>query len=240
MRTLVVGIPLPHVTFDNYSFASAPSLDEYQRLIVNIESVSNVVTEVADATAEHRSFAGQPVLNGPSTANSFGLPNLLAMRRREAERLLAQNGVVVCFSHPDSRQNGIAEIEHWNRYDWLPAPAGFVWEKHLLPGFGIAGTELLHDDHAFATYITEFRSHIAYRATIDETSADFSDYGRPFVRSAGGAVIGAELRVGNGHIILLPPLVGTHVDRSSLAQTLFDCLERFQAKSADRIREELP
>lgn len=231
MRTLVVGIPLPHVTFDNYSFASAPSLDEYQRLIVNIESVSNLVTEVVDATAEHRSFAGQPLRNGPSTANSFGLPDLLAMRRREAERLLARNGVVVCLSYPDSRQNSIAEIEHWNRYDWLPAPDGFVWERHLLPGFGLPGAQLFHDDHPFAPYLTEFSSHIAHRATIDETSPDFSDYGRPFIRSAGGAVIGAELRFETGHILLLPPLARGDVDRSLLAQTLFTCLERFQAKS---------
>ena len=49
--------------------------------------------------------------------------------------------------------------------------------------------------------------------------------------SVGGAVIGAELRVGNGHIILLPPLVRTDVDRSSLAQTLFDCLQRWRDRS---------
>jgi hypothetical protein len=30
-RTLVIGIPLPHSTFDNYSFASAPSISEYTR-----------------------------------------------------------------------------------------------------------------------------------------------------------------------------------------------------------------
>src|SRR3990172_4909330 len=40
MRTLVLGIPLPHVTFDNYSFLSAPSLFDYGRAIVETSALS--------------------------------------------------------------------------------------------------------------------------------------------------------------------------------------------------------
>jgi hypothetical protein len=46
MRTLVIGIPLPHPSFDNFSFVSAPSLADYPRAIVEMSAVSRVVEEV--------------------------------------------------------------------------------------------------------------------------------------------------------------------------------------------------
>ncbi len=36
MRTLVLGIPLPNVTFDNYTFLSAPSLFDYDRVLIEM------------------------------------------------------------------------------------------------------------------------------------------------------------------------------------------------------------
>src|SRR5438552_1226358 len=85
MRTLVIGVPLPHVTFDNYSFVSAPAFSDYRRLIVETAAVSTSVEEVVSGAAEHRTFAGHPVTNGPSSAQAFGLQQLLVMRRRETE-----------------------------------------------------------------------------------------------------------------------------------------------------------
>jgi hypothetical protein len=95
MRTLVVGIPLPHVTFDNYSGISAPAFSEYQRLIVETAALSNAVEEVIAGVGEHRNFGGQLVHNGPSTAGAFSLCDLLAMRRRETEWFLSRGGTAV-------------------------------------------------------------------------------------------------------------------------------------------------
>ena len=228
MRTLVAGIPLPHITFDNHSFFSAPSLQEYPRIIVEMQAVSRAVDDVVEGNAEHRNFAGQPVANAATTATAFGLSQLLAMRRREAEWFLARGGVLVCFIYPDVGHTGITGIDHWRRYSWLPAPSEFRYADHLLPGFGTSGAVLINEGHPFAPYVTDFGSHLAYRAVIDETAPNFSDYGSVFIRSAGGAAIGAELQANEGRIILLPPLARWDADRAALAQVLFDSLERMR------------
>src|SRR3989304_402791 len=51
MRTLVLGIPLPHVTFDNYSFLSAPSFFDYGRVIVETSALSEAIEQRKDGGA---------------------------------------------------------------------------------------------------------------------------------------------------------------------------------------------
>ena len=224
-RTLVVGIPLPHVTFDNYSGISAPAFSEYQRLIVETAALSNAVEEVVAGVGEHRNFGGQLLHNSPSTAGAFSLSDLLEMRRRETEWFLSRGGTAVCFAHPDVAHPGVA-ARGWRRYSWLPAPPGLRYEAHLLPGFGTPGAEVSDTDHPFAPFISEFAPRLAYRATIDDSAPNFSDYARVFARSRGGAAVAAELTVDKGRIVMLPPLVDPQSDRSKVAQTLFECFER--------------
>jgi len=226
MRTLVIGIPLPHVSFDNYSFVSAPAFSEYERLIVEPAAVSKTVEEVVSGAAEHRNFAGHPVANGPSTTQAFSLEQLLEMRRRETEWFLARGGVVASFAYPDVAHPGVAGPCGWSRYAWLPAPPGFRYEEHLLPGFGIPGAELTKPDHPFALYVSELSTRFAYRATIDETAPNFREYGHIFARSHGGAAIAGELTADRGRVILLPPLLEPGSERVLIAQTLRTCFER--------------
>jgi hypothetical protein len=226
VRTLVIGIPLPHVTFDNYSFISAPAFSDYDRLIVETAAASSAIEEIVSGGGDHKTFAGQPVHNAPSAADGFGLCRLLQMRRRETEWFLARGGVLVCFVHPDVAHPQVAEDCNWRRYSWLPAPAGFRYEDHLLPGFGTLGAELTAADHPFAPFIAEFASRLAYRATIDATAPNFSDYARILARTRAGVPIGADLTVGKGRLILLPPILKLEPDRPAIARSLFDSLER--------------
>ena len=232
-RTLVVGIPLPHVTFDNYSGISAPAFSEYQRLIVETAAFSSVVEELVARGGEHCNFGGQIVHNGPSTADAFSLSDLLEMRRRETEWFLSRGGTAVCFAHPDIAHPGVAD-RVWRRYSWLPAPLGLRYEALLLPGFGTPGAEVSDTAHPFAPFISEFAPRLAYRATMDESVPNFSDYAHVFARSRGGAAIAAELSVDHGRIILLPPLIDPQSERSKVAQTLFECFERWAELETQR------
>ena len=233
MRTLVIGIPLPHVSFDNYSFVSAPAISEYERLVVDPAAVSGVIEEVATGAAEHRNFAGQLVRAGPSTASSFGLADLLRMRRREAEWFFGRGGTALCFAHPDVAHPAVGEDCGWRRYSWLPQPSSFSYEQHLHPGFGAPGVELTDDAHPFATLIAEFGSRLAYRATVDESAEGFAEYGRVFARNRAGAAVAAELTVGRGSIVFVPPPVDPRSERGKLAQTLFSCFERLHERAPD-------
>lgn len=247
MRTLVIGIPLPQVTFDNYSFLSAPSFSDYQRMIVNTEAVSRVVQEVIEGGEQHATFAGQPVVNGPSSAGRFSLAEALTMRRREAERFLDGGGTAVCLTYPDVRHEGVEGLGEWRRYAWLPAPDGFRYEDDLLPGFGNAGVELVDGRHPFAPYIETFGPRLSYRALANEDAPGFQQHGRVFARSPGGAAVAFQLRVSRGYVVFLPPLPRFESERAQLANTLFECFGPFpegppesQPQPPEWIRKEAP
>lgn len=227
-RTLVIGIPLPHLTYDNYSFLSAPSFFDYRRMIVEAAAVSQVVEEVVAGSAEHRTFGGQRVTNGPSSARAMGLADLLLLRRREMERFLDRGGMAVVFAYPDAPHTGIQGLSGWRRYSWLPSPEGFRYDEHLVPGFGRPGVRLEEVGHPFAPYIEAFGPRLAYRAYADEEAPSFGEYARVFARSVGGAAVGVELRVGRGRIVFIPPLerLDPSRDRTVLAERLYQCLER--------------
>lgn len=231
MRTLVIGIPLPHSSFDNHSFFTAPSLADYQRLIVDVETASKVVAEVVAGSGEHKTYTGLPVRNGESTTDAMGLADALAMRRREAEWFLQQGGTVCCFAHPDVAMKGVRGARDWRRYAWLPAPEGFSYADDLYASFGKAGASAVAG-HPFVDYINGFGRNAGYRVRVNEHASGFRDYATVFARSEGGAAIGVELKVGEGSIVLLPPLIRIEADRSALARTLHECFERIEGAIA--------
>lgn len=230
MRTLVLGIPLPHIAFDNYSFLSAPSLFDYGRIIVDICAVSETVEQVVSGGRQHATFARQPVVNGPGDHAGVSLAELLRLRRIEAERFFERGGDLVCLAYPDAAHDGIEGLPGWRRYDWLPSPEGFSYAEGLLPGYGKLGVEVVDQGHAFAAYARQFGVRLAFRAYLAEGEEGAPPFARVFARSPGGAAVGFELAVGGGRAVFLPPLgsLDYDKDRAPLANVLNDCLDRFQ------------
>ncbi len=238
-RTLVIGIPLPHATFDNYSFASAPSISEYTRLIVEMAAVSRVVEEIAQGTVEHKTFAGQLVANGPATARAFGLADLLAMRAREAGQFFGRGGTALCIAYPDVAHEGISGLPGWRRYGWLPDPEGFSYETDLLPGFGKAGAEVCDDAHPFAAYVAMYGSRMAYRVHAADQAAGARSL-RVFGRSGGGVAVAFDVRVASGRAVFVPPLRNPEDDRIAVAGTLFESFERYEVDQAEQPPDSIP
>ena len=228
-RTVVIGIPLPHSTFDNYSFASAPSISEYTRLIVDIAAVSRVVEEIIHGSAEHKTFSGQPVVNGPATAGAFGLRDLLMMRRREAGQFFGRGGIALFIAYPDVLHEGVAGLARWRCYDWLPEPEHFTYETGLLPGFGKTAVEATDPAHPFAAYVALYGPRMAYRAHAAEASAL-----RIFGMSSGGVAVAFDVRVGNGRIVFVPPLSNPQQDRITVAGTLSESFVAYEAEQAEQ------
>lgn len=229
-RTLVIGIPLPHVSFDNYSFASAPSISEYTRLIVEMQSVSAVVQEIIDSAGQHNAFDGRPVVNTRPGVRSFGLAGLLAMRMREATQFFNRGGACLCIAYPDALHEGIEGLGSWRLFEWLPPAEGLDYASDLLPGFGKEATDVCAPDHPFAPYIAAYGARMRYRAHAPAGCPAI----QTFALSAGGLPVGFEVSVMRGRIVFVPPFDIKGEDRGAIAGTLFECFERLQARFPDR------
>lgn len=239
-RTLVIGTPLPHVSFDNYSFASAPSISEYTRLVVEMSAVSRVVQEIVEASVEHTTFDGQLVANGPASARAFSLADLLSMRAREASQFAARGGVFLCITYPDAAHEGISGIARWRRYQWLPEPEGIHYDTDLLPGFGKAPVEVCDPDHPFAPYIAAYGDRMAYRVHVAGQQPAWHAFGT----STGGVTVAFDTVVGCGRFVFVPPLRDPERDRTDIAGTLFECFDRLEAEgrppTPEQDRKEAP
>jgi hypothetical protein len=228
MRVLVIGFPLPDPQIDNYSFASAPSFFDYDAMVVDPASVSQVIEDVAQGRAERATHFDQPIVNELTSPAAVGLADLLHRRQEETARLLARGGLVACFAYPDVPHPSVVGFSGCHRYYWLPAPSGLDYGPGLLaPGDGsdVLPTE---SDHPFAPYVDEFRKKLAYRAHFVETAKGFPTFGRVFARSVGGAAVGVELRAGGGRVVFLPAIrsPGRGTERYPIARTILDCVRR--------------
>jgi hypothetical protein len=233
MRTLVLGIPLPHSTFDNHSFLSAPSLSEYSRVVVDLSAAASVVQEVVDGSGVHETYGGQAIVDGTASAHAFGLTELLAMRKREAERLFAGDGLVVAFGHPQARVK-LRDDEEWRTYTWLPEPEGISYETDLLAGFGTPGVVVTDSEHPFAPVVSAVAARAAYRVYLNEDADGAGESARVFARSSGGVAIGFELTVGNGRLIVLPALLKPQADRQIVAQAMIESFDQISQLTSDQ------
>jgi hypothetical protein len=182
------------------------------------------------------------VVNGQSTPEVFGLADLLVMRAREAERFFSRGGVMACYAYPDVSYAGVEGQPGWTCYSWLPAPEGFQYGEHLLPGFGKPNLMVEEGEFLFAPFVEQFQSRLAYRVHLDEGAPEFGEYATVFARSPGGTAVAVELAILQGRMVLLPPFARMEKERAEVARSLFECFERLptpiESKNSQLVRKE--
>ncbi|MDP6605299.1 MAG: hypothetical protein QF664_03420 [Dehalococcoidia bacterium] len=208
MRMLSLSHPLPHRQLDNYSIFTAPTIFDYDAIIVDPAAMLATIAEAADATAEHLTHADVAVVNGETTEAGTGLAELLRRRRDEFARALDRGAVVAVFTSPQATINSVSGFSGCDRYFFLPAPAGLGWNPALLRG-GEGTAAIVHNHaHTFAPVIDVLRPDLLYRAYFDDRVPGFAQAASVFARSPGGAPLGVEFAVGNGSVIFLPARKG--------------------------------
>lgn len=234
MRVLVIGYPLPSPQIDNFNLLTAPSWFDYDGVVIEPLSVSQVIEDVLEAREEHQTRAEEPVVNRPTGPLAVSLAEMVKRRRAEAQFLLQNGGVIVVFGRPNVVHEGIAGFAGCDRYAWLPAPAGVAWGPPFLlraEGSDVHATDPLHP---FARFVESNARWINYRVRFDETVPGFPSFGKVFARSTGGAAVGVELRVGNGKIIVLPAFgsIAYGDPRYELATQMLEAVRRASAKDS--------
>ena len=199
MRILTLGCPLPDPQIDNHDWANAPSFFDYDVIVVDpAGAVSELVEGVLRRGASPLTYTDEPIEDGPTTATSVGLADLLRRRQEETERLLARGGLVVCFAQSDVPHPRVSGFPGCHRYYWLPAPPGLDYgPKRLRPAHG-ASVSVTNYEHPFADFLERGRHNVLYRALFAEGTEGFGQAARVIGRSAGGAAIAIELSIGSG------------------------------------------
>ena len=158
MRILTLGCALPDSSIDNYDWASAPSFFDYDAIVVEPQqAISKMINEVVQGTGETPlTYDDEAVLDGPSTASTVGLADLLRRRRDETERLLSRGGLVIVFAYPDVAHTNVASFTGAHRYYWLPAPSGMDYGTSYVKPAGGTQVKPLDYQHPFADYLSRW------------------------------------------------------------------------------------
>ncbi len=206
MRVLSIGHPLPNSAVDNRSIFDAPTLFDYEAIVIDLAAVQESVREAALATAPHQTSAGVPVVNGESIGGASGLAELLNRRRDEMTRALERGAVVAAYLYPTSLVTEVAGMSGLDRYFLLPAPAGMGWDAQTIRGGEGRTGAIVDHAHPFASVVEATRRRLHYRAYLNDRARGVAEHARVFVRSTGGAPIGAQMPLLAGQLILLPAI----------------------------------
>ncbi len=205
MRILSLGFPMPGPQVDNHSFASAPTFFDYDAIVVSPLALSQLIEEVVSSSEEHTTRSGERVVNAPTAPETVGLADLLRDRQDETARLLARDGLVVCFAYPNVVHHRVAGFGGCDRYFWLPAPPGLQYrEPYLRRGSGSEVIPINHD-HPFGPLVSQNRTKLAYHAYFSDGAPGFAGVARVLARSTGGAAVAVELQLARGRAVFLPP-----------------------------------
>ena len=203
-RLLSISHPLRHPRADNHSIFNAPSVFDYDAIVVDPGGVFESILDVVETRAEHFTHTDTPIANGETTATHAGLGELLRRRQHEFARALERGAIVVVFMHPQASIPGVSTFSGLDRYFFLPAPAGLGWDARLIQGGEGASAAVTDHAHPFARVIDVLRQDLRYHAYFDDRAAGFAGNARVLARSSGGAPVAAEFTVGAGRIVFVP------------------------------------
>ena len=245
MRVLSIGHPLPNPAVDNHSIFSAPTVFDYEAIMVDPGGVFDGIQAVIDASAEQFTHADVPVVNGETSAVATGIADVLRRRRDEFARALERGAVVALFTYPQATLTAVSGFSGCDRYFFLPAPPGMGWDAELLRGGEGTAAAVVDHAHPFAPVVDALRPELLYRAYFDDRAPGFAGAARVFARSAGGAPIGVQFAVGGGTVVFLPARKTGGSPPSALAGAVVEAMhELLGVEQAERpgwlARQELP
>jgi hypothetical protein len=230
-----LGQGLPDAVIDNFNWASALSFYDYDAMVVDPSAgVSQVIESVLRGEGEFQTYDDVPVLDGPTSAESVGLADLLRRRRDETETLLARGGLVVCFGYPDVPHSRVGGFTGAHRFYWLPAPTGCDYGPDYVRAASGRHLSVVDWEHPFANFLDARRNDILYRASFAEGARGFPG-ARVIARSSGGTAIAIDVPVGGGRVIFVPapPQHQTSSERSRFASDLVAAIRNTLLTSAE-------
>ena len=204
MRILSLSHRLQHHQIDNHTILNAPNIADYDAIVLDIRGTADVIHLAAQGEGYLLTHADAPIVNGDGADGAAPLAALLDRRREEFARALERGAVVVAYLAPQSRITGVTEKQGLDRYFLLPAPLGIAWDASTIRSSEGSRGAVVDHGHPFVKVYETYQSQLLYRAAIDDRAPGIGQHVHVFLRSAGGAAIGVEVRVPSGRLVFLP------------------------------------
>ena len=204
MRVLSISHRLPGMQIDNHTLFNAPTLFDYDAIVIDAGAVFDSIRAAARGEGEFLTHADLPVMNGASIDGAAGLAGLLQRRRHEVQRALERGSTVVVYACAPSHFSGVAGFTGVDTYFYLPAPDGMSWDASTIVGGEGPHAAVVDHDHPFVRVFETYERDTLYRAYFNERAAGFARHAKVFLRSPGGAPVGVEFPMFNGRLIFMP------------------------------------
>lgn len=204
MRLLSLSHPIRDPLIDNHNIFNAPTIFDYEAIVVDVRGVIESIRAAVSGESALETHAGVPVANGSSIDGVAGIADILNRRREEFTRALDRGAAVAVFGAPVTRLTGIDGFPTTDSYFYLPAPDGLAWDDRLIRGGEGTEAAVVDHEHPFGSIVDLVRPDLLYRAYFDDRAPGFAGAARVFARSPGGAPVGAQFSVLNGHVVFLP------------------------------------
>ena len=204
MRVLSISHTLRNPQVDNHTIFNAPTIFDYEAIVVDPGGVFATVREAIDGSKAHVTPSDVPVANGETTATTTGIADVLRRRRDEFARALERGAVVAVFAYPQATLTEVSGFSGADRYFFLPAPPGLGWDATLLRGGEGRQCAIVDHGHPFAPALDVLREDLLYRAYFDDRAPGFAGAAHVIARSGGGAPVAASFAVGGGTVVFLP------------------------------------
>ena len=230
MRIMTIGYSLPNAIVDNHTVLNAPSITDYDAMLVDPESITTSVKQLLEGERPFNSHDGREVVNGATTATQVSAADQLLRRAEEAQRFLEQGGTLFVIGRPNATLAGVIGFEGLDRYSWLPGPAGGGWNPPHLRAAEGKNIRIADDRHPLSGVLREYRRHITYRAVLDPAIATAEREGHVIATGGSNMPIAAEFSVLAGRVVITPVFANvTGTTRTRLAQALVDAMSEVAA-----------
>ena len=226
LKILSIGLELDGRSFESWGLKDAPSLSNYDAVVVDLEAVSLFVAEVIRGV-KHQDRSGLPI--SPSgdgnVAGEVPIAELLRRRKREADTLLQNGGVLICFAHPSV--NHRINQANWFIYDWLLSIASDSYHpRSIAAGDGEIGKA--DSSHPFTRYFSAFSGRLEYKVFFNQIFIDAHPGVKIIAQARSGEPVAVEVSPNNeapGRLIFLPPISGFESnDEKKAAGVIQDCI----------------
>lgn len=226
LKILSIGLELDGPSFESFGFEDAPSLSDYDAVVVDLQTVTEFVAAVIRG-AKPLDRSELPIVSTgwPNSAGVVSISEFLERRHREANTLMDNGGVLICFAYPSVRFT--INKGEWFIYNWLPSTSLRRYHPdNIVAGDGEVGR--VETSHPFARFFSAFADQLQYKVFFNRKFAIDHPNIKIIAEARSGEPVAVEIYpydTKSGRVIFVPPISEFDVsDRTKAAGVIQDCI----------------